>query len=58
MVLIFFGGIQTLLYSDVFGTNGGYSTIYLMVLYLVGGYIRKYGLGRNRKVTDFLAGYV
>lgn len=58
MILIFFGGIQTLFYSDVFGTNDGYSTIWLMVLYLVGGYIRKYELGKNRKATDFLIGYI
>ena len=34
---------QTMFYSDAFGTNDGYSAIWLMILYLVGGYIRKYG---------------
>ena len=41
MILFFFSVIQTLFYSDVFGTNDGYSAIWLMILYLVGGYIRK-----------------
>lgn len=49
--------IQTLFYSDVFETNDGYSAIWRMFLYLVGGYIRKYGLSKKRKATDFLEGY-
>lgn len=44
-------------YSDVFGTNDGYSTIWLMILYLIGGYIRKYGQGENGKSARFLVGY-
>lgn len=35
--------IPTVRYGDVFGTNDGYSPIWLMALYLVGAYIKKHG---------------
>ena len=57
MILFFFSVIQTLFYSDVFGTNDGYSAIWLMILYLVGGYIRKYGQKEKGKAVKFLIGY-
>lgn len=57
MILFFFGGIQTLFYSDVFGTNDGYSAIWIMIMYMVGGYIRKYGLCTKGKTNRFLVGY-
>ena len=37
-------GQQTLFVNDVFGTEGGYSYLWLVVLYCIGGYIRKYQL--------------
>lgn len=57
MILFFFSFVQTLFYSDAFGTNDGYSAIWLVVLYLVGGYIRKHGLSQRGKPIVFLAGY-
>lgn len=57
IILFFFSCIQTVFYSDVFGTNDGYSAIWLMILYLVGGYIRKYGRSIEGKATRFLVGY-
>lgn len=44
-----FRPIGHLLYGDVFGLGGGYSTWWLMILYLIGGYIRKYGLFQQIK---------
>ena len=44
-------------YSDAFGTNDGYSAIWLMILYLLGGYVRKYGQSGNGKTVKFLIGY-
>ena len=58
IILIFFGFIQTLFYSDTFGTNDGYSAIGLMILYLVGGYLRKYGLSKKIKPINFFIGYL
>lgn len=57
VILFFFGAVQTLFFSDAFGTNDGYSAIWLMVLYLVGGYIRKYDIGKNSKPWKFLICY-
>lgn len=57
MILFFFSVIQTLFYSDAFGTNDGYSAIWLMILYLLGGYVRKYGQSGNGKAVKFLIGY-
>ena len=57
MILLFFSCMQKLFYSDAFGTNDGCSAIWLMILYLVGGYIRKYGSSDKGKTVRFLAGY-
>ena len=57
MILFFFSVVQTLFYSDVFGTNDGYSAIWLMILYLIGAYVRKYGKSGNGKAVKFLIGY-
>lgn len=35
---------STVLLTNAFGTNSGYSFVWLLVLYLIGGYIGKYGL--------------
>lgn len=58
IVLFFFGVIQTLFFSDAFGTNDGYSAIWLIILYLVGGYLGKYGICKNVKPIKFLIGYL
>lgn len=57
MILLFYCCVQTMFYSDAFGTNDGYSAIWLMILYLVGGYIRKYGQHEKRKAVRYLVGY-
>ncbi|MGM9941047.1 MAG: acyltransferase family protein [Bulleidia sp.] len=55
---LFFSGFQTLFYSDVFGTMDGYSAIWLMILYLVGGYIGKYHSQSDKNLLLFFLGYV
>lgn len=57
LIFLFFSCGQTFFYSNVFGTNDGFSVIWLMILYLVGGYIRKYGTGKKGKNVRFIAGY-
>ena len=57
LILLFFSCGQIFFYSNVFGTNDGHSVIWLMILYLVGGYIRKYGTGKKGKNVRFIAGY-
>lgn len=57
MILFFFSCVQTLFFSNAFGTKDGYSSVWLIVLYLVGGYIRKYKPIARGKPIVFLAGY-
>lgn len=57
IILFFFSGVQTLFYSNVFGTNDGYSAIWLMIMYLVGGYIKEYGICKNAKPAKLIIGY-
>lgn len=58
IIMFFFGGVQTLFFSDAFGTNDGCSTIWLMIMYLVGGYLGKYGICKNTKPAKFIIGYL
>lgn len=45
--------VSNLLFGDVFVINEGFSPWWLMVLYLVGGYIRRYGLFDNVRTIVF-----
>lgn len=42
--IILYSFICTLLNGDPFSTYNGYSTLWLIVMYIIGAYIRKYGL--------------
>ncbi|MEM1484892.1 acyltransferase [Oscillospiraceae bacterium PP1C4] len=43
--------------KGLFAMNNGYSTIWLMALYLVGAYIKKYDIGKEIKLIWPIAGY-
>lgn len=43
--------------SDSFGTDGGYSFVWLMAMYIVGGYIRIYGVTKPENKYKWLAGF-
>ncbi len=43
--------------SDLFQTGGGYSLIWLMAMYIIGGYIRIHGVPKPRNKYKWLAGY-
>lgn len=49
LAFILFSVAPTVLGGDAFGLGGGYSLFWLMLLYLVGAYIRKYEVGRDLK---------
>lgn len=57
-ICIVMSGVQTAFHMDVFSTENGYSVLWLMILYLIGGYIRKYGLFQKCRTRMFLAGYL
>lgn len=40
-----FSLLPTLFHKDIFCTKDGYSTLWLAVLYLIGAYFKKYGIG-------------
>lgn len=53
-----FSILPTVFCTDAFGTAGGYTAWWLMILYLIGGYIRKYGVKEDFNKIRWLWGYV
>lgn len=53
-----FSIIPTVTPIDVFRIYGGYSLIWLAVLYFIGAYIRLYGPGRERKKAFYIIWYL
>lgn len=56
-VLVLFSVIPTLVHRDVFPVNGGYSVWWLGILYMLGMYIKKYGLFTGMKTGTLWALY-
>lgn len=56
--VLLFSIYPTIRGDDIFGTRSGYSVLWLAVLYLIGGYIKKYrladGIGRKKAMLTFL----
>lgn len=57
-LVIGFSVLPTLFRNDVFILKEGYSIWWLMVLYVIGGYIGKYGILRKMKKSKLLICYV
>lgn len=57
LLFMIFSVLPTLFYSDFGCTNAGYSFLWLAILYLTGGYIKKYGLSFSRTNRTNLIGY-
>ena len=53
---LFFIAIPTFMQRDMFSINGGFSVIWLCMLYLVGGYIKKYQITLSKKLCFFIYG--
>lgn len=47
LAFIMFSVIPTLFGKDAFGVNEGFSTLWLVFLYMIGAYIKKYDVGRR-----------
>lgn len=56
-VLVLFSVIPIIIHEDVFLVRGGYSMWWLGVLYMLGMYIKKYGLFTGMKTGTLWAGY-
>ena len=48
-ILFLFSVVTMIIRNDLFSVIGGYSPLWLMVLYLLGAYMKKYGLAENKK---------
>lgn len=48
--IVFFSIIPLIFKSDVYFTNNGYTVLWISVLYIIGGYIRKFEL--HRKISN------
>ena len=57
-ICLFLSGVQTVFHLDVFSTENGYSVLWLIVLYLLGGYIKKYAMLRNCRAYILWLGYL
>ena len=42
--IMFFSVFPLIFEKDIFFTNNGYSVVWISILYMIGGYIRKYGI--------------
>ena len=43
VLVVVFSVLPTVMGADPFSSNGGYSTVWLLILFIIGTYIRKYG---------------
>lgn len=57
-IFIVFSFITTLFHQDFANTNFGYSALWLSALYIIGGYFKKYDIGKNVKRYKLFLGYV
>lgn len=57
-LVVMFSILQTLFRNDVFGTASGYSPLWLIALYIMGAYIKKYNAFETLGAPKALLGYV
>jgi len=57
-IIVLFSFVPTFARMDLFNTDGGGSALWLMALYLVGAYIKKYSFGLNVKGRWYLLIYL
>ena len=57
-IFVVFSFITTLFHQDFANTKFGYSALWLAALYIIGGYLKKYDIGKNVKRYKLFLGYV
>ena len=57
-ILLCFCLITTLFHQDFAAVKFGYSSLWLASLYIMGGYIKKYDVGKNIKTGKLFSGYL
>lgn len=58
IITILFSVLTTITPNDIFNINKGYSVIWLMILYLIGGIIKKYNLFKKWSTKKILIGII
>ncbi len=56
-MIVFFSFIPLIFKSDVYYTNNGYTVMWLSVLYIIGGYVRKFQVYKKFKSYIFVISY-
>lgn len=56
-ILVLFVILPTTFHRDIFYTGDGYSALWLAMLYLIGGCINKFDIGKHGKTARYLIGY-
>ena len=54
LLIVLFSLLPTLVNRDIFGTDNGYNVFWLMALYIVGAYLRKYGEKHRKGIYPFI----
>lgn len=57
-ILLIYSVLPTLFHSDIGNANNGYSPLWLAILYLLGGYLKKYHIADKFKQWHAVLGYV
>ena len=57
-LLVMFSLIPFIIGGDVFYVASGYSPLWLMIMYTVGAYAKKYDIGRKIRPSWYLLGYI
>lgn len=56
-IIILFTVLPTIFHYDIFYIGDGYSAMWLALLYLIGGCINKFDIGKHGKTMKYLLGY-
>jgi surface polysaccharide O-acyltransferase-like enzyme len=56
-IIILFSILPAIFANDMFKTSGGYSVYWLSMMYIIGAYIKKYGLNLKIRARTSLLGY-
>lgn len=58
ILLIIFSVLPNIVRTDIFEVHEGYSVLWLLILYLLGGYIKKFGLFHKLSIRKLIFGYI
>ncbi len=57
-MLVLFSVVPVIVNNDIFKTIGGYSPLWLLVMYVCGAYIKKFGVEQGKRPIKYFAMYI